>query len=165
MFSKKLFWIAMCLFIVLMIASPVRAATGWRVIWEGDFILDEPTGAYEGYFLADRFYGNWPAGLLRQEVRVEYLGRAPVGGIISFHVIRFPPECGRSLWSIGSYLRTPERYHWDARLFEDAPNGVGIVYDGRSATGQCYAKVNMRLLTLDRGERNHDRFNVAETGH
>jgi len=150
MFGKRMFWIAICLLMALVIATPVRAERGWTVIWEGNFLLNEPAGAYEGYFLADRFYGNWPAGLLRQEVRVEYLGKAPVGGVIAFHAIRFPPECGMSLWSVGSYMTTPERYHYDVRLFGDAPNGVGIVYDGRGAKGPCRAKVNMRLLTLAR---------------
>ena len=143
--------LALAAIIFLALARPVQAVGGWTVIWEGDFLLDETAGVYEGYFLADRFYGNWPAGLLRQEVRVEYLGKAPTGGVISFHAIRFPPECGMSLWSIGSYMTTPATYHYDVRFFGDAPNGTGIVYDGRGAKGPCRAKVNMRLLTIDRG--------------
>ncbi len=150
MLSKRTFWFAICLLMALATASPVHAVGNWRVIWEGDFVLDEPPGSYQGYFLAEDFYTHWPAGFLRQEIRVTYLEDCS-GGVISFHVIRFPPECGMSLWSIGSYLRTPERYHWDVSLFEDAPNGVGIVYDGRGAKGRCYARVNMRLLAFDLG--------------
>ncbi len=138
--------IILALVILLFIPGPALAASGWEVIWEADFILDEPPGAHEGYFLVG-WLQNWPNGLLRQEIRVEYLeGDNSAGSVISFHVIRCPPEGGWSEWSIGCYLESPAEYHECIRFFETAPNAAGIVYDGREATGHCHARVNMRLL-------------------
>jgi len=59
--ATRLLWLSLIIFVA--IANPVRAEKGWTVIWEGDYVLDEPAGVYEGYFLADRFHGNWPSGI------------------------------------------------------------------------------------------------------
>jgi len=141
------------LLIVGSYALPVSAIWGWEVIWEWEGILTEVPNTRQGYFITA--FEDWPGGMLRREIRVEYLDGAKAdgrGGSIGFVLIDFPDGGGWASWTSTICLQCPFNYYAKSESFvgEHTPDGAGIVWDGTNIENYkvhpLRARVQLRLL-------------------